>query len=117
MTMYIFLIYLAGVVKPLFTILVSVVTFGIVGVTLIVLYCAEEERPYPFWVWKALVGLFSMLLVAGLIPSEKSIYIMVGAMATKDVTQAVSDSPVFQKSIKLLEKKIDESLAQETKEK
>ena len=50
-----FLIYLAGVVKPLFTILVSVVTFGIVGVTLIVLYCAEEERPSPFWVWKALV--------------------------------------------------------------
>ena len=33
---------------------------------------------------------------------------MAVALATKDVAQAVSDSPVFQKSIKLLEKKIDD---------
>lgn len=48
-------------------------------------------------------------------PSKNAIYIATGLVTGQKVIEQVQNNPLYEKSIKLLEKKIDEALSEDIK--
>lgn len=100
-------VYLAGVVGKvggvfvIIAIISAIITFvcGFIAVDV------DKSFMKPFYI--SLCACVFAALIAALLPSEKTMYLMAGAYTT----QAVAQSTVGQKTVELIEQKLDEELA------
>lgn len=60
-----------------------------------------------------LIGFFTCVVLLVITPSQKTLYTIAGVYYAPKVVETVKDNALFNKSIKLLEKKIDKALSEE----
>lgn len=101
-------IYLAGVVGKvggLFTVIAFVSTIAVFfcGISI----AADNDKSFIKPLYISLCTFVFTTFIASLLPSEKTMYLMAGAYTT----QAVAQSTVGQKTVELIEQKLDEELA------
>jgi len=101
-------VYLAGVVGKvggLFTVIAFVSTIAVFfcGISI----AADNDKSFIKPLYISLCTCVFAAFVAALLPSEKTMYLMAGAYTT----QAVAQSTVGQKTVELIEQKLDEELA------
>ena len=101
-------VYLAGVVGNVGGVfvaiaIISAIIMFICGVSAV----CDDDKSFikPFYI--SLCTLLFSAFTAALLPSEKTMYLMAGAYTT----QAVAQSTVGQKTVELIEQKLDEELA------
>lgn len=108
-----FIIYLAGVVGNIQGLLVALsLVGGIVGGLLLLFGFMEDEDGLKVWAEKIIPSAVAAAIIAALIPSTTTIYMMVAA----DMAETQIDSPenqeIFGKVRKLVIQKLDEALEQ-----
>lgn len=59
----------------------------------------------------AVIAYFIAATLVILIPREKTLYIVAGVSVAKDITSKLSDNGLYNKAMRLLEKRIDEALS------
>lgn len=60
-----------------------------------------------------LIGFFTCAVLLVIVPSQKTMYTLIGVYYAPKVVETVKDNALFNKSIKLLEQKIDKALEKE----
>ena len=101
-------VYLAGIVGKLSGLFIAIAClsgciFVMCGLTLML----DGNKNYKKPMYINLFALLFSAIVATLLPSEKTMYLMAGAYTT----QAVVQSNVGKKTVDLIEQKLDEELA------
>lgn len=125
MTFAILMIYFAGVARTV-QILSVFATGGIaIGLTLLIgVWFNDDSDDAPDketviqlkkWIRRLFLGLTASVFVLVFVPSEKTLYMLAGA----DVAVQVADktSPVLNKTLELIEQKLDEELKETGQEK
>lgn len=110
-------VYLAGIVGTLGRFLVVTLGIGIFGVLVFLLVawyqvdcCGRKFSEFYKTLRNACIGLFCLGIVASLIPSEKTMYMMLAGYTTQSVVQ----SETADKVVKVINTKLDEYLAEIT---
>jgi len=101
-------VYLAGVVGKVGGVFVVICTVSAIAAFICgISTVADNDKSFikPFYI--SLSTLLFSAFVSALLPSEKTMYLMAGAYTT----QAVAQSTVGQKTVELIEQKLDEELA------
>lgn len=121
MTFAILMIYLAGVARTV-QILSVFATGGLaIGLTLLIGVWFDDDPDKETlikikkWIKRLFLGLIASVFVLVFVPSEKTLYMLAGA----DVAVQVADktSPVLNKTLELIEQKLDEELNETKQEK
>ena len=101
-------VYFAGIVSKLSGLFVFIaIASGISGLICLAAVLFDNDKSYQKSVYICLTTWLCSALIATLLPSEKTMYLMAGAYTT----QAVAQSTVGQKTVELIEQKLDEELA------
>lgn len=119
MTFAILMIYLAGVARTVHILSVFATGGLAIGLTLLIGVWIDDdpdEKPVvelKKWIKRLFLGFIASVFVLIFVPSEKTLYMLAGA----DVAVQVADktSPVLNKTLELIEQKLDEEL-NETKQ-
>ena len=99
-------VYLAGVVGNVGGVFVAIAIISAIIMFICGVYVVDDKSfMKPFYI--SLCTLLFSAFTAALLPSEKTMYLMAGAYTT----QAVAQSTVGQKTVELIEQKLDEELA------
>jgi len=100
-------VYLAGVVGNVGGVFVAIAIISAVIAFICGAVAINADKSFikPFYI--SLCVLLFSAFTAALLPSEKTMYLMAGAYTT----QAVAQSTVGQKTVELIEQKLDEELA------
>lgn len=64
------------------------------------------------WARPFIIAAIPMLVLGTLIPSKQTIYIVAGVQAAREITDKVTGSALGQKTLTLLERRLDEALAE-----
>ena len=100
-------VYLAGIVGKVGGVFVAIAIISAVIAFICGAVAIDVDTSFmkPFYI--SLCVLLFSAFTAALLPSEKTMYLIAGAYTT----QAVAQSTVGQKTVELIEQKIDEELA------
>ena len=122
MTFLILGIYFADIVTGLkFVLGIALFILGVLTFIFIIGFCVELDdgktessakifnRFYKKYLFALIFSVFTFIFL----PSKNTIYIATGLVTGQKVMQQVQTNPLYEKSIKLLEKKIDEALTEE----
>lgn len=121
MTFAILMIYLAGVSNTVHDLSIFTTVGMIVGLVILIGVWSnddpDEETVIELkkWIKRLFVGFAASVFVLVFVPSEKTLYMLAGA----DVAGQVADkaSPVLNKTLELIEQKLDEELKGASQEK
>ena len=121
MTFAILMIYLAGVSNTVHDLSIFTTVGMIVGLVILIGVWSnddpDEETVIELkkWIKRLFVGFAASVFVLVFVPSEKTLYMLAGA----DVAGQVADkaSPVLNKTLELIEQKLDEELKETRQEK
>ena len=121
MTLLISGLYLADIVKGLnFVLGIALFILGLLALIFIILTLIgleDDNLEYTNKIFKRyskkyfFILIFSVLIFC-FMPSKNTIYIATGLVTSQKVIQHVYNNPLYEKSLKLLEKKIDEALSE-----
>lgn len=101
-------VYLAGIVGKVGGVFFAIATIsGLIAFMCGIYTVSNNDKSFikPFYI--SLSTLLFSAFVSALLPSEKTMYLMAGTYTT----QAVAQSTVGQKTVELIEQKLDEELA------
>ena len=121
MTLLISGLYLADIVKGLnFVLGIALFILGLLALIFIILTLIgleDDNLEYTNKIFKRyskkyfFILIFSVLIFC-FMPSKNTIYIVTGLVTSQKVIQHVYNNPLYEKSLKLLEKKIDAALSE-----
>ena len=120
MTLLISGLYLADIVQGLNlvlgTTLFILVLLAPIFIVLLLIGLQEDNLEYTKIFKRYYKKYFFMLIFSVLafcsVPSKNTVYIATGLVTSQKVIQHVYNNPLYKKSLKLLEKKIDEALSE-----
>ena len=120
MTLLILGLYLADIVQGLNfvlgTTLFILVLLALIFIVLLLSGLQEDNLEYTKILKRYYKKYFFMLIFSVLafcsMPSKNTVYIATGLVTSQKVIQHVYNSPLYEKSLKLLEKKIDAALSE-----
>lgn len=120
MTLLISGLYLADIVQGLNfvlgTTLFILVLLTLIFIILLLFGLQEDNLEYTKIFKRYHKKYFFMLIFSVLafcfVPSKNTVYIATGLVTSQKVIQHVYNNPLYEKSLKLLEKKIDEALSE-----
>jgi hypothetical protein len=75
----------------------------------------EEEKYFRKWSKLFLIFAFSLSFVFATLPSEKTMYVMVGAYATQKIAENPDVQRLSGKTLKVIEDKLDQYIEEATK--
>lgn len=126
--MLVFIIWLGEFIEKLHMLLgdiiffcvATLVVYGISKVVAELLFVGETNKPHILLGGKFIKRMVFILLpiavaLQTIVPSQRTYYIMLGAYVGQEIVETVVKSPITQKSLKLLESKLDEFIADDTK--
>lgn len=120
MTLLILGLYLADIVQGLNFVLGAtlfiLVLLTLIFIVLLLIGLQEDNLEYTKIFKRYYKKYFFMLIFSVLafcsVPSKNTVYIATGLVTSQKVIQHVYNNPLYEKSLKLLEKKIDEALSE-----
>ena len=121
MTLLISGLYLADIVKGLnFVLGIMLFILGLLSLIFIILTLISLEadnfeytnKIFKRYYKKYLFMLIFSVLIFCFMPSKNTVYIATGLVTSQKVIQHVYNNPLYEKSLKLLEKKIDAALSE-----
>ena len=121
MTLLISGLYLADIVKGLnFVLGIVLFILGLLALIFIIpiLISLEADNfEYTNKIFKRYYKKYFFMLIFSVlafcsVPSKNTVYIATGLVTSQKVIQHVYNNPLYEKSLKLLEKKIDEALSE-----
>ena len=120
MTLLISGLYLADIVQGLNFVLGAtlfiLVLLTLIFIVLLLIGLQEDNLEYTKIFKRYYKKYFFMLIFSVLafcsVPSKNTVYIATGLVTSQKVIQHVYNNPLYEKSLKLLEKKIDEALSE-----
>lgn len=121
MTLLISGLYLADIVKGLnFVLGIVLFILGLLALIFIIftLICLENNdfectnKIFKRYYKKYFFMLIFSVLIFCFMPSKNTVYIATGLVTSQKVIQHVYNNPLYEKSLKLLEKKIDVALSE-----
>ena len=121
MTLLILGLYLADIVQGLNfvlgTTLFILVFLALIFIVLLLIGLEDDNLEYTNKIFKRyskkyfFIFIFSVLAFCSM-PSKNTVYIATGLVTSEKVIQHVYNTPLYKKSLKLLEKKIDAALSE-----
>lgn len=114
LALLVWLISMLGGIHALFAIIAAI--FGIIAILYFLSKIDDYDTPVKYR-WPLLYSGIAVLCIAINIalPSEKTAYIMVGAYATQQIAQDPKVQQLGAKTLKLIESKLDEYVAEAEK--
>lgn len=121
MTLLILGLYLADIVKGLNFVLVTVlIILGLLAIIFIIqtlIDLEDDDFEYTNKIFKRYYKKYFFMLIVSVLafcfmPGKNTVYIVTGLITSQKVIQHVYNNPLYEKSLKLLEKKIDAALSE-----
>lgn len=121
MTLLISGLYLADIVQGLlFVLAIVLLILGLLAFIFIILLLNDlydNDFEYTNKIFKRYYKKYFFILIFSVLtfcfmPGKNTVYIVTGLVTSQKVIQNVYNNPLYEKSLKLLEKKIDEALSE-----
>lgn len=121
MTLLILGLYLADIVQGLnFVLVIVMLILGLLAFIFIILLLNDlydDDFEYTNKIFKRYYKKYFFILIFSVLtfcfmPSKNTVYIATGLVTSQKVIQNVYNNPLYEKSLKLLEKKIDAVLSE-----
>ncbi len=112
------LVYLASVVHSLTVVISLYAIFSIILIGVVkfakIIHADETKKPEnPFkHIKKWITSVVIAILLAVLIPSERTMYIMTGASIAQDIANSPKTAATLDKVYKIVDKKLEEQLSE-----
>ena len=119
MTLLISGLYLADIVKGLNfvlgTVLIILGLLSLIFIIILLIGLEDDDFEYTNKIFKRYYKKYFFILIFSVLafcfmPSKNTVYIATGLVTSQKVIQHVYNNPLYEKSLKLLEKKIDAAL-------